>query len=170
MTCDDAARRIAALERALEDAERRAVTDALTGVLNRRGWDQALACEEDRCRRHGLDAAVFVIDLDELKQANSRGHAEGDELLRRCSAALQEAVRAHDVVARVGGDEFAVLAVRADRPAAEQLGRRLKSQLERAGVDATVGTACIDEGPGLGAAWELADRRMLAGKPNGAAR
>jgi diguanylate cyclase (GGDEF)-like protein len=169
MNSDDAARRIAELEHALEDAERRAATDALTGVLNRRGWDEALAREEDRCRRHELDAAVFVIDLDELKQTNSRGHAAGDDLLRRCAAALQQAVRAHDVVARVGGDEFAVLAVRADKPAAEQLGRRLRSELERAGVNATVGAACIDEGPGLGAAWELADHRMLAGKADGAA-
>lgn len=164
MTSDEAARRIADLERALADANRRAVTDPLTGTLNRRGWDEALNAENDRCRRHGLRGAVLVVDLDDLKATNSNGHDVGDELLRRCAAALAGGVRAHDVLARVGGDEFAVLAVRADRPGAESLRRRLQDALDRAGVRATIGVACSDESDDLSGVWALADRRMLQGK------
>jgi hypothetical protein len=86
MNSDDAALRIAALERALEDAERRAVTDPLTGVLNRRGWDEALAREEDRCRRHELDAAVFAIVLD----GSSRSTATGTPRATSCCAGAQQ--------------------------------------------------------------------------------
>ncbi len=88
------------------------MTDPLTGVLNRRGWALALDREERRCRRHGLDAVVAVVDLDRLKEVNDTGgHAAGDERIVACAQAIASAIRAEDTVARLGGDEFAVLAV-----------------------------------------------------------
>src|SRR5437773_2098101 len=98
---DGLQRRIAELEDALARAEREAVTDGLTGCVNRRGWDRLLAAEEARCARHGLDAVVMVVDLDDFKAVNdASGHAAGDELLQRCARALRDAVRVHDTVAR----------------------------------------------------------------------
>jgi diguanylate cyclase (GGDEF)-like protein len=161
----DLTRRVQELERALARAEREAVNDTLTGVLNRRGWDAALTREDDRCRRHRLQALVIVVDLDELKRVNDDdGHHAGDELLRRCGVALVAAMRAHDVVARVGGDEFAMLALHAADDSLETLRDRVRHALSRAHVKASIGAATLTEGASLVQTWQVADRRMLVEK------
>jgi len=77
-------------------------------LLNRRAWEKSLAAEEARARRYGSPTCVLVIDIDELKQINdSLDHAQGDVLLRDAAKSLKTAVRQNDVVARIGGDEFA---------------------------------------------------------------
>lgn len=140
------------------------MTDELTGLVNRRGWNEVLTREGDRCRRHGLLATVLLIDLDDMKAANSRGHHEGDRLLRRCAAALVTGARPHDVVARVGGDEFAVLAVHAGEESLESLPKRLQQALRATDVRASIGAACLSEADTLFDACRIADRRMLAWK------
>ena len=86
--------------------------DPLTGVLNRRRFEEELIRQLDRCRRYGEDATLLMIDLDFFKEVNdSFGHAGGDETLQTVAAALLGHVRSSDVLARVGGDEFAVLLV-----------------------------------------------------------
>ncbi|HEY3188794.1 MAG TPA: GGDEF domain-containing protein [Solirubrobacteraceae bacterium] len=162
----DLHQRIAELEEALERAEREAITDALTGCVNRRGWDRLLATEEDRCARHGLDAVVMVIDLDKFKAVNdTSGHAAGDELLRRCSRLLHATVRSHDAVARTGGDEFALLAVQTSGDEAPAtLIARMRTGLARAGLDATVAAVTRARAGTLAAAWRGADQEMLAAK------
>jgi diguanylate cyclase (GGDEF)-like protein len=160
----EASRRIAELESELAAARAEARTDALTGLANRRGWDEALAGEDARCKRHGLDAQVIAVDVDFLKAANARGgHAAGDALLRRCANALCAVVRASDTVARVGGDEFAILAVHAGGSTVA-LQRRLSQAFADEGVEATTGASALSEGGSLADAWERADRRMLAAK------
>jgi diguanylate cyclase (GGDEF)-like protein len=153
-----------ALRRA-ETAEAQALTDPLTGLVNRRGWELLLDREEQRCRRYGAVASVLMVDLDGLKAVNDRdGHAAGDALLRRAAVVLTAGVRTADVVARLGGDEFAVLAVETDLPAAELERDRLHALLRAAGVPASIGAAAREPRDGLSGAVVLADRRMYESK------
>jgi diguanylate cyclase len=138
-----------------------AMTDALTGLSNRRGWDHLVAAEESRCRRYGHHACILSIDLDGLKRINDTlGHARGDELICRAGAAIAGATREQDIVARLGGDEFAVLGIECDRPGAEALKMRIFESLERVGVEASIGVAHRDPSRGLLAAVEEADKAM----------
>src|SRR5229473_6651884 len=91
-----------------------ALTDELTGLYNRRGF-MALAERQLKIgRRSGRGMLLFVIDVDRLKQINdSFGHSEGDRALKRTAQALEMTFRDSDVIARIAGDEFAVLAIEA---------------------------------------------------------
>jgi diguanylate cyclase (GGDEF)-like protein len=85
-------------------------TDPLTGAANRRAWDEELAAGLVRASRDGLPLAAALIDLDDFKGFNDRfGHQAGDRLLKEAAAAWRNTLRASDVLARIGGDEFAVL-------------------------------------------------------------
>jgi len=140
----------------LWEAERDARTDPLTGLHNRRGWEEALTREEDRCQRFGHPAAVLAVDLDGFKEVNDRhGHRVGDEHLRRAANAIEDGVREHDVVARWGGDEFCVLAVECDEHSARLLARRVETGLAAARIPASVGVVLRD-GNGLGSAVDAA--------------
>lgn len=148
-----------------EHLELEALVDPLTALLNRRAWDRLLAREEERCRRYGHTATVFVIDLDQLKEVNdAAGHAAGDALLVRAATALREVVRDIDIVARLGGDEFGLIAVECDSAGAELLLRRLREALDQRQVKASVGLAVREASSGLVRAWEQADRLMYAQK------
>ena len=142
-----------------------ALTDALTGTHNRRGWEYLLASEEDRCRRYGHPAAILIVDLDELKLVNdARGHAAGDALIVRTGAALRQAARSRDIVARLGGDEFGILSVECNRAGGESLLKRVRTALADANINASVGLAMRDSSAGLKGACEIADQRMYAEK------
>ena len=156
---------IARLQAALRQARQAALVDPLTGSLNRRGWDKGLAGEERRCRRHGLDAVVVMVDLDGLKTINDvRGHAAGDRAIVACARALQAAVRAEDLVARLGGDEFAVLAVQTDSESAQAVVANVERALGAAGIPAGFGWALRSEHAGLAAAVDAADHGLVAMK------
>ena len=140
-------------------------TDVLTGLSNRRAWNEWMACEEDRCRRYGHPAAVLVVDLDGLKRVNdSAGHAAGDALIVRTAQAMRQAARKNDVVARLGGDEFGILAIECDHTGADALLERTRLALHEVGVSASVGMATRDPTSGLQAAWEHADQAMYRDK------
>ncbi len=137
----------------------------LTGLHNRAAWDRLLEAEEKRCRRYGSPAGVLVIDLDGLEEINdAEGHAAGDHLLKRAAHVLREAVRETDVVARIDGDEFAILAPDESALAVEQLEKRLREQLREAGVKASVGSSRRDPRQTLTWALEMADEKMQADK------
>ncbi|MEZ6073065.1 MAG: GGDEF domain-containing protein [Pirellulales bacterium] len=87
-----------------------ALTDPVTKLANRRGWEQALEVALAECRQRREPLCVAVLDLDRFKCINDTwGHSAGDEVLRRVAHRLSAALRRGDVVARLGGDEFAVL-------------------------------------------------------------
>jgi diguanylate cyclase (GGDEF)-like protein len=94
----------------IADLEARVDIDPLTDVLNRRGFERELKRSLAYVKRYGTSAALIYVDLDGFKPVNDRhGHAAGDAVLKAIAVALVRSVRASDVVARVGGDEFAVL-------------------------------------------------------------
>ncbi len=141
------------------------LSDSLTGLYNRRGWDQLLAAEDKRCLRYGHPACVVAVDLDTLKLTNDKeGHSSGDELLRRAAIALRGSARQQDIVARVGGDEFAVLGVECDRAGADGLVERLREALLEAQVDASCGVGMRRPPLSLEKAWRDADAAMYAQK------
>ena len=138
--------------------------DALTGLGNLRAWRQALDEESERARRYERCSTVVVVDLDNLKRINDEhGHAAGDTHLQRAAAAVREASRGVDVVCRLGGDEFGVLAVETGPEGARHLAGRLRSQLRKAGVQASFGVASAKDGD-LERAWHLADQEMYQHK------
>lgn len=158
--------RTSALLAELEQARVDADTDPLTGLLNRRGWNTQLAREEARCLRYGHTCTLIVIDLDQLKQVNDgHGHCAGDRLIRLTGRLLAETVRQPDVVARIGGDEFAVLLVNTDSLHARGFEKRLAEALQRADVRASTGKASWLPGETLQDTLCRADKAMYANKP-----
>jgi diguanylate cyclase (GGDEF)-like protein len=148
-----------------ERAEEESLTDDLTGLPNGRAWWRSLLREASRCDRYGLVAVVAVVDLDELKVINdTQGHLAGDLLLRTLSETLTASVRESDVVARVGGDEFGVLAVDYQPPLPETMVERLRVGLERAGISASVGADVYRTGDIIDDTFHRADSDMYAVK------
>ena len=139
--------------------------DELTGLYNRRGWDMLMVREEERCRRYGHPACVVSIDLDDLKFYNdTQGYASGDALLIRCSKALKEVTRGSDVVARMGGDEFAMLMVECDYFDAQAMLLRVQETLAGYDVRASIGMAMRKPGIDLEEALAIADAEMYRAK------
>lgn len=145
----------AALAYALADRDR------LTGLRNQRGWEAALAAEEQRARRYGSSLGVLVLDLDDLNGVNDRaGHAAGDVLLRTCAEVLTQTCRPGDTLARLGGDEFGVLAVECDPACARALAMRLRVRLRSAGVPASLGWSTRRPDESLQDSWHRADEQV----------
>lgn len=141
------------------------MTDVLTGLLNRRGWDHYVAQFEDQYRSSGGNACVVVVDLDGLKRVNdTQGHAAGDVLIRKAAQALQLGGRQGDLIARLGGDEFAYLAVDCQPEHANIVMRRLIQSMERNGVQASLGYAMRDLCGSLVGAFDEADGAMYTDK------
>lgn len=115
----DADRRLDDFARRTEELESLAITDPLTGLLNRRGFEAEMQRALATARRYGESGALICVDLDGFKPINDTyGHAAGDEVLKRVAQTLVENVRDSDRVARVGGDEFVILFARTDRAGA----------------------------------------------------
>jgi diguanylate cyclase (GGDEF)-like protein len=111
----------------LSDAAR---TDSLTGLLNRRGFEELFETELERARRSDRPLSVIVGDLDAFKTVNDRyGHAAGDRALERLSEILQSVKRRIDTAARIGGEEFAIIAPDTDHHAAYILAERMRREV-----------------------------------------
>jgi diguanylate cyclase (GGDEF)-like protein len=140
-------------------------TDALTGCLNRRGFDERLAGELSRARRDGGSLGLVLIDLDRFKVVNDTlGHAAGDELLRRVARVVCEQLRPADALGRLGGDEFAVLVPGAGELATELVASRIQDALDEH-APASLGTASHPvHGADAIALEERADAALYASK------
>lgn len=121
------ASRTDALERQLSVARAKASKDALTGVFNRRHFEETFPKLIELSRTRGENLVVMMVDVDYFKNLNDTlGHAAGDELLRSIGQILRSSVRETDMVYRYGGDEFIVLLIGLDTPNAKALSDRLK--------------------------------------------
>jgi len=147
-----------------------ALTDPLTGVLNRRGFTDAAERELERARRYQHPLALAFVDVRGLKAVNdSQGHVAGDQLLRKVAAVLKESARTHDLVGRIGGDELAVVLAEQSVTGAAAMARRVRAQIpvHRAALgfdanwDVTIGTATFPEdGDTFEELLGVADRRL----------
>ena len=163
------------LEDQIEHNKYLALHDELTGLPNRRLFQDRLASALERARRTGSKAALLLVDLDHFKQVNDTvGHHIGDELLKRVSQLFIGRVRRSDTVARTGGDEFAVIleepvnrahALRVSRSLSELLDSPFDLEGHTVQVGASVGIAVFPEDASDAESLCIAaDRRMYAGK------
>ena len=148
-----------------ERLEAEALTDELTGLYNRRAWEQLVSAEEERCKRYGHPAAVFFIDLNDLKRVNDNlGHDEGDKLIQQAANVLRDTVRSNDIVARLGGDEFVILTVENDESDVEILLSRIVGAFANVQMSAAIGFAMRHPTQGLFNAAAEADKKMFENK------
>ena len=139
--------------------------DVLTGLANRRMWDERLEEEMERSVRSGTALSVVMVDLDGFKAVNDAGgHEAGDRLLQDLARAWQAAVRGGgDFLARLGGDEFGLLAPGSDEIGARALAKRLAEAIPQ-GVSASVGVATWDRTEGASDLLRRADQDMYRNK------
>ena len=112
------------------------LTDGLTGVANRRAFDEALEAEWRRCARAQVPMALIMVDIDHFKNYNDAyGHQEGDACLQQAAGAMRRAaMRPQDVVARYGGEEFAILLPHEDLNGAEAVARKVLEEIAYLGI------------------------------------
>lgn len=177
---DRLARFAGLLELAIANAESKerltaqASSDALTGLLNHRSFHERLRSEVARAVRHGRELSLAVIDVDTFKRINDEaGHEAGDRVLSEIATLLVRSARAGDIVARIGGDEFALLlpeTTRMDAYLVAEAARQTVSSTELAdGVHVTVSAGVCDLGtaPDAEAMFRLADGALYWSKAHG---
>jgi diguanylate cyclase (GGDEF)-like protein len=164
----------AALQRiqAVERLEHLSLADPLTGLGNRRAFDQALEAEVARAERSGAPLGLVLLDVDHFKRFNDRhGHQAGDEALKEVAGALTRVARRGDRACRIGGEEFALLLPGADDAAAAAVAERVRGGVagspgtaER--ITVSLGVAAARDGDGA-ELMRVADRRLYAAKEGG---
>jgi diguanylate cyclase (GGDEF)-like protein/PAS domain S-box-containing protein len=152
--------------------------DPLTGLWNRRRFEEELQRQTARCKRYGEQAALLVLDLDDFKQVNDTlGHRAGDDLLRAASDAMTRRLRNTDSLARIGGDEFAVLLTKVSEDQAHVLAGDIAEVILRNPIEvngrevaatASIGVAFLDRSVASHESVLMAaDAAMYRAKPAG---
>ncbi len=158
--------------------ERYALTDGLTGLLNRRAAETRLHEELARARRHNEGFAVALADIDHFKRVNDRyGHAVGDQVLKVVARRLEAGLREDDWLARWGGEEFLIFLRGADQQEAAYVMQRLTGHVKAQPIVTEAGSIAVTLSAGIGlpkpedadylAALELADSCLYQAKSNG---
>ena len=167
------------LQESVAELTRQARIDALTGAFNRNALSERAAIEFARAERNETATSVIEVDVDRFKELNdSLGHPAGDEVLQGVARALRAETRKTDVVARVGGDEFAVLLPEAPEAEARQIAERLRAAVQAeldargTGAGLSVGVATTPGPPQLSfdELWAAADAAMYEAKRSGGDR
>jgi diguanylate cyclase (GGDEF)-like protein len=159
----------------VQQTERNAVTDALTGLGNRHWMQEMFERELARTQQSGHTLCLMMVDVDNFKRFNDQyGHISGDRVLVAVGDVLREHVRPTDLIARFGGDEFAILLPGADLAQAEQTAGRLRTQVEQLApsdlvmpVTISVGVTSCTGGDDLAALLQRADEAMYGAKAQG---
>jgi diguanylate cyclase (GGDEF)-like protein len=165
---------IAALEvrhrRSVRHLRELARTDELTGLPNRRAWNEQLPRELDRARRDSTPVSVAIVDLDHFKAFNdSHGHLAGDHLLQGLASGAGDRLRTTDVIARYGGEEFAVVLPGCGLDGAEEIIDRLR-EVVPGEHSYSAGIACWNGSETAGDLVARADRALYEAKRGGRAR
>lgn len=164
--------------RLMEQHKEVAIRDGLTGLLNRRAFQDLLKNSVARHDRQKTSFGLVLLDIDHFKKLNdSHGHPAGDEALRQVARALHEHARAGDEVARYGGEEFAVVLPAADAKSAQDAAERLRRQIERTTVRFAGGSIRLTASFGVGiwpdhgrtpeALLSAADKALYSAKQSG---
>lgn len=164
----------AALKSKAGEFEQLSVTDALTGLLNRRYLEERLSEEIKRSNRYGYPMSFLMIDVDNFKSYNDEfGHAEGDKALKIVAECFRETLRGADIAARYGGEEFSILLPQTNSAEAETIAERLRENIaatdfpnRKVTVSIGIANCCLD----LNSAQELivaADNALYEAKRNG---
>lgn len=163
------------MRRSLAQASLLALTDPLTGLVNRRGFMDSVSRAVSRQRRDAQPFALLYLDLDGFKAVNDRrGHAEGDRVLVEVAAALQASIRHEDMAARLGGDEFGALLVGGNGDeaavAAERIRQAVKRRMQAGGWAVTTSIGAVSflvPPPDAAEAVAVADGLMYGAKRRG---
>jgi diguanylate cyclase (GGDEF)-like protein len=156
-----------------EEQASEARIDTLTGLANRRAFEEVLTAEISRAQRFEHPLAIVLLDLDRFKEINdSFGHAAGDLMLRSVSHLLTSLARQGDTVARWGGEEFVAVLPETDLPGARRFAERLRRTIEAQPVEemrtsASCGVATLLPGDSMEALLEAADQALYRAKENG---
>jgi diguanylate cyclase (GGDEF)-like protein/hemerythrin-like metal-binding protein/PAS domain S-box-containing protein len=172
LAAEEAAER---LSQALRELEQVAATDKLTGLFNRRHFEQVMAVELARCRRYGHLASVIMLDVDHFKAANDTfGHDAGDRVLVAIARTIAQNVRASDTACRWGGEEFAILSPGVSVAAAATLAERVRGAVaDEAVLDVgsaftiSAGVAQLDPAESLEQGFRRADQALYRAKAGG---
>jgi diguanylate cyclase (GGDEF)-like protein len=158
----------------LHDLTELATVDPVTHLFNRRYFEARLEAEVERARRQGQELALLLIDIDDFKRVNdTRGHLEGDRVLREVGDLLHAGVRIFDVCARYGGEEFVIVMPAASVAVAQQVAERIRARIERAfsndspAVTASVGVGMLADAATADELVDIADRALIAAKKAG---
>lgn len=155
-----------------------ASTDALTGASNRRHFLESLDIETGRARRNGLPVSLLVLDIDHFKEVNDTwGHQVGDLVLRDLVSGVKKIMRPHDILGRIGGEEFMVLLPDTAHASAVLLAERIRKQVEEMAIPHADGTLHITvsigvaefgkDGEGMDQVIKTADDRLYRAKHAG---
>lgn len=114
-----------------DEFKKLSVTDSLTGLFNRRRFEDLMATEMEMSLRHGDTNSLLIVDIDHFKKVNDRyGHPGGDRVLEQVAKVLQSRLRKTDILCRIGGEEFVALCKRANKTAALEIGEKLRLAVE----------------------------------------
>lgn len=173
-------RQIERLKNNLATAEAQGLSDPLTGLKNRRGFDVVLSSQVAACRSGGQPLSLILADIDHFKAINDRyGHPAGDDVLKWFSRILSGNVKGRDTVARYGGEEFAVILPATPLENACKVAAHIKAQLEQQvwqkpgapntmlRVTASFGVAELTDGEGTSGLVARADSRLYEAKSGG---
>ena len=161
------------LEKLMHDMEALSLTDGLTGIANRRAFEQRLSLEWQRAVRYGHPLSVLMLDIDHFKRLNDDfGHDTGDAVLQQIARLLLEAARETDLICRYGGEEFIVIMMETSHADALQVAERMRQHIaayawSKRQVTTSIGVASLHANQPMPALLKAADQALYQAKAAG---
>lgn len=160
------------------ELEKLATIDFLTGLINRRCFEERISLEISRMKRYGGQSCLLMLDIDNFKSINDKfGHPAGDAVLEGFSSLLKNELRETDIIARVGGEEFAIILVNADDKTGENVANKIRNSVEtkvfnienrEIRITVSIGLTLLDSSlNSYEEAYKYADRALYAAKAQG---
>jgi diguanylate cyclase (GGDEF)-like protein len=160
-----------------ERRKAQSLTDPLTQCFNFRYFHERFAQELQRAKRSGQDLSVMILDIDEFKKVNDTyGHPAGDKVLIDTCQTITENLRSYEILCRVGGEEFAVLTLQSDLPAALDIAHRMKTKIkskvitledQQLSITVSIGVSSYQDGDSIDTMIARADKALYQAKNNG---